>query len=457
MSEPIKTKLLVWCRTNLQRPQILRSGLWRPCAEPALDTMSTAQQQKQHAETSIPHAYCAPTLPGSVARSIPPSHGPTSSRSASVCNANVEIPHLEAKHSVDTVANDSRDFLTERSMPWWLRRNPGQSSGTSSADTMDQHGYPPDPCPRIFSHVEHYSIDLFWSFLSDSFFIAGGFAYIALTVWDYCQARQTRTVGVEEGSDGSMGSSQYLYVFVDVIAPSVYLFNSMVDIHWTTRVQQQLRDQRKQDQTRENQPHDTMGFKDNTCTDDCDDSQKVELQYTAVPMTLRGFSFSSVSTIVEPRWSTPWWRKICKYAAHRRTVWAAVTFGVAASLAVVAALLRNNMLLGHHWSDVASSVDGILDACSDHIYIVSSLISLTGSRAASSRSTTTPLLVSPTPWYSDNERLENWGDILFLLGSLMDGCLYMRSDFVRARQLRQWRRSILQEAELHRKRDGVFA
>jgi hypothetical protein len=199
-------------------------------------------------------------------------------------------------------------------------------------------------------------------------------------------------------------------------------------------------------------------------------------------MTLRGFSFSSVSTIVEPRWSRPWWRKIFKHAAHRRTVWAAVTFGVAASLAVVGALLRNNLLWVHHWSDVISSVDGILDACSDHMYIVSSLISLTGSRAASTQSTTSSLLVSPTPWYSDNERLENWGDILFLLGSLMDaslsdfhlkgvlilpilssflwlldGCLYMRSDFVRARQLRQWRRSILQEAELHRTRAGVFA
>lgn len=102
------------------------------------------------------------------------------------------------------------------------------------------------------------------------------------------------------------------------------------------------------------------------------------------------------------------------------------------------------------------SVDSILDTVSDHVYIVSAIFSMTGKRHR-------PWLTQSDPNNSlnnDSDRLEDLGDLLFLMGSLVDatlsvfrlkhllllsifssvlwmvdGCLYMRSDIVKACKL----------------------
>jgi hypothetical protein len=130
---------------------------------------------------------------------------------------------------------------------------------------------------------------------------------------------------------------------------------------------------------------------------------------------------------------------------------AALTFGIAAGLAFLAVVLR--YFVGKDNNDVAA--DG-LDMASDHVYILSAVIAITGKRTRPWLSSSSP---GCTSMMNDSEPLEDMGDLLFLLGSLVDGsmwywmvqeqpawefisavlwlldaCFYLRSDIVMAEQ-----------------------
>ncbi len=294
-----------------------------------------------------------------------------------------------------------------------------------------------------FLYMGHYKVDLFWSMLSDSFFILGGLSYIVLTAWDYYIYKNTSS---NDDNNNNNNVTNRWYIAMDVIAPTVYLLNSIIDIQWAEAVRRRLLN--KQGMTKI-----------------WDDAR----------LQLRGLSFTSSSvtstydysneTDVRFCFGCTWCHRFRKYAAHRRTMMAAVSFGIAASLAVVAAILRNfyrstfqseydNVRETSPW---VGSADSILDALSDHVYILSALFSMTGKRHR-------PWLASLDPHTSlgnDSERLEDLGDLLFLIGSvsdatlsdlqlkhlallpilssifwMIDGCLYMRSNIVKACKLR---------------------
>jgi hypothetical protein len=283
----------------------------------------------------------------------------------------------------------------------------------------------------VVLYMEHYKVDLLWSFVSDSFFILGGVSYILLTGWD-CVLKWRQ--------DETTQKLNQLYIALDVFAPTVYLVNSIVDIYWAEYIRLQLRDKRGLTKIWED-------FR----------------------LQLRGISFSSTSVASDDdvddapsqQNTCEWWYRIRKHAAHRRTLAAAFTFGIAASLGVMAAVLRNWFVPSI--ADAAGldpwvyRIDGILDQWTDHVYIVSAIISMTGKRH---RPWFAPSDPSFTSWWSDSERLVDLGDLLFLIGSLMDaslsdfhldhlvlfpvlssllwmidGCLYMRSDFLKAAKL----------------------
>jgi len=103
--------------------------------------------------------------------------------------------------------------------------------------------------------------------------------------------------------------------------------------------------------------------------------------------------------------SVTFWARLRKHAAHRRTILAALTFGVAAFLAVMALM------------DVAGTSE-ICNMLSAHVYILSAVIACSGKR-------TRPWLYGDgrAVWHN-SETLEDLGDLLFLIGSLVDGILF---------------------------------
>ncbi len=69
------------------------------------------------------------------------------------------------------------------------------SSSTHSVDTLKQSPFfmlpkslpdiDDDSMNHVFEYLEHYEQDIFWSYLSDLFFIAGGLIYVYIALWDF--------------------------------------------------------------------------------------------------------------------------------------------------------------------------------------------------------------------------------------------------------------------------------
>ena len=319
------------------------------------------------------------------------------------------------------------------------------SSSPSSQRTAPRPRFLPDTedssMRNVLSYVENSQQDLYFSLTSDLFFLAGGVAYIALSVGSAMM-----------GEDP--GKQQLWYAVLSWLAPIVYFMNSLVDLKWALQVKERtvlkkemvdswaycrrvLLDE--EDSLQERVRELTVDFRDSPrifCSDD-------------------NHIISNVcASLLSPVYSL--WTRIRKHAAHRRTVLAALTFGIAAFLAVMALV------------DVKGSGD-VCNKLSVHVYILSAVVACSGKR-------TRPWLVMTTaytsPRYvphglayrflSNPEMLEDLGDLLFLIGSLVDGilsdehfddnnpgwsilsaclwfmdaCLYLRSDVIMLAQQR---------------------
>jgi hypothetical protein len=256
---------------------------------------------------------------------------------------------------------------------------------------------------QVFNYIDKYRTDLKFSFLSDSFFLVGGLGYVIMAAWDCWKP----------------GSIHWLYRTVELGAPIVYLFNSVVDVMWAVGAQERHKVKRRMEDT----------WRDWRVL--LDDDQSEESQEP--PAT----------TSLKKRFE--WMSRLRKHAAHRRTMLAAFMFGVAAIFGVVSVLAS----YFHNHPASALFFQNFFDAVSVHAYLLSAIIAVSGKR-------TRPWLGRPS--IRNPETLEDLGDLLFLIGSFvdvalsylsfdndkpgwplfssilwfLDACLYLRSDFIMA-------------------------
>jgi hypothetical protein len=234
---------------------------------------------------------------------------------------------------------------------------------------------------HVFAYIEHYQEDFFWGFLSDSFFLFGGIAYVALSLWDYI----------------GWNASSLLYKSLMVLGPLVYLVNSIVDIIWANRVSRRFKVRRRMQRLWNES---SSGSTTTLPTRPEDDAT---LQTDPVSITrLVCLPVLWCSTTVSAQC-----HKIRRHAAHRRTVLAALSFGAAALAAFIAVLID--------YSDGAELASDLCNNISIHMYIVSAVISVTGKR-------TRPWLAQRS-CLDNHENLEDLGDLFFLIGSVVDGVL----------------------------------
>lgn len=249
----------------------------------------------------------------------------------------------------------------------------------------------------VFAYIKNYEQDLLWSFSSDFCFILGSTLYLLLACCEFFQ------------KDVSYCS------LLELLAPLAFLFNASVDIQWATQVRQRHQVKKAMKQT---------------------------------------FDQSSDKNSTQETTGLRWWQRIRIHTAHRRTVYAASTFGIAAFFALVSVLLDYGLM-----EDTRSWYSILFDGASDHMYMVSALIAISGRRTR--------------PWFApesqycgsilnEPETLEDIGDFLFLVGSLLDAFLddihkdgvpifgivsavlwfvdalfYLRSDFVMAHRVNE--------------------
>eukprot|EP00977_Amphora_coffeiformis_P019799 scaffold7467_cov187-Amphora_coffeaeformis.AAC.4 len=262
---------------------------------------------------------------------------------------------------------------------------------------------------KVSSYIQQYREDVYWSFLSDTFFIAGGICYVLLAV---PALNETPSV---------------FQTILEFVAPIVYLLNSCVDVKWAQIAKERSRARNEMTET---------------------------WSYWRIMLETETDSNNNTNNINADRNQQPWYIRLRKHAAHRRTSLAAWTFGIAAYFSVLAVVSPycEALPLSEFWSDTA-------DALSVLFYILSAVISVSGKR-------TRPWLsISPDEnglqWLDSPETLEDLGDILFLVGSivdcvlcfatfdddrpgwamtsailwLVDACLYLKSDFIQSRRM----------------------
>lgn len=270
---------------------------------------------------------------------------------------------------------------------------------------------------KVSRYIEEYQMDVYWSFLSDMFFVTGGICYVLLSV---LVLNETASVH---------------HTILEFVAPSVYLLNSCVDVKWAQNIKDRSRVKNELTETW-NYWRILLGK---------DDDSTVQQDETKTDLASQDNGGKS---------HPPWYIRLRKHAAHRRTLLAAWTFGIAAYFSVMAVLvpLCKNLPLYQLWASV-------LDALSVLFYILSAIISVSGKRTRpwlSIRANESGLL-----WLQNPDTLEDLGDILFLIGSIVDGvlcfakfddnqpewalmssilwlvdaCLYLKADFVLARRM----------------------
>lgn len=311
---------------------------------------------------------------------------------------------------------------------------------------------------HVLAYVDHCELDLAWSTLSDSFFFVGGIAYVALSGFDLWAPQPQFADGV-------------LYSFCSVFAPVVYLLNSIIDVKWARSIYARRSAQRSMT----DHWHDWRVMLDLDDDDDNDDdvvdgeespdgrpSDAVHLEGLGYRLhePLDEIPNGDNATAPAPgrqrrRRLPPWLDRLRRHAAHRRNILAALTFGLAAVLAVVAVCIEYVQL------DAAAQTAVALDAVSVHIYVISAVLSVSGKRT---RPWLSPTCCSPSvPLWSSPEGLEDLGDLFFLVGSLvdavlcdwafgidlpgwamcssllwlLDALLYLRSDFIMAANLKR--------------------
>jgi hypothetical protein len=267
---------------------------------------------------------------------------------------------------------------------------------------------------QVFNYIDSYRSDLSYSFLYDSFFIIGGLGYVVMATWDCLKG----------------DSSHWVYRTLELAAPMVYLFNSIVDVIWAIGVQQRYKVKRRMEDT----------WRDWRVL--LDDEQSEDVHEPPPTLGPPGSSTNNNNNNNNFQWIT----RLRKHAAHRRTLWAAFTFGVAAVMAV-ASVCAGYFVSTHPTSALA--LQNSFGAVSVHAYLLSAIIAVSGKR-------TRPWLGRPS--LRNPETLEDLGDLLFLIGSsvdvvlcdmsfdddkpgwplfssilwFLDACLYLRSDFIMA-------------------------
>ena len=219
----------------------------------------------------------------------------------------------------------------------------------------------------VIEYMDYREHDLLFSVTSNSMFIAGGISYVVLSIWH---------------TDNYYG--------LDLIAPLVYMVNAVVDIIWARKIVELGKVKRKL----------AHGW----------DEWRVAAGET--PLTNSTDAQPITTPYVNPELSKhqqPWYHRLYKHAAHRRSHLAAFTFGLAAWFAVCQVVVQRYLPDSEHISDTCGQL-------STHIYLISAIVCIIGKRNR-------PWFQGFTQLFNSPNALEDLGDVFFLVGGCLDETL----------------------------------
>ena len=206
--------------------------------------------------------------------------------------------------------------------------------------------------------IDHGDEDHSYSVLSNCFFLAGGVAYLTLSLWD-------------TNSLIPRGSGLMVNNILAALGAFLYLFDSVIDIHWALAVQ-----------ARQNQEFRVQDLNDITPVDDSEDD----------------FMNSKNNTMDENK---TLFHHARKQSCLSYALLSALCFGIASFLAVL------------DWCTASFNMHRLLpfSSLSTHTYLVSALFAVSGERRQQ---------WCRTFLLRDADMLGNLGDLFFMVGSVMD-------------------------------------
>jgi hypothetical protein len=348
-------------------------------------------------------------------------------------------PYVSLDASFDLDGSDATSVSTA---------DDGVSSLSSAASTAAMRLQRPTSLPdtddtsmkQVYTYLNQYEQDLRWSTLSDLFFIVGGFGYVILSFFDVL---------------APASGNKPIYVLFNVCAPTVYLFNAAIDLRWAGSIRER-KGKRKQMKGYWNDWR--LMIDPPIDSDDCNalhqDNTERDGNASQANDCERQLPLTDERVM-------PWYKRLRRHAAHRRATFGAATFGIAAAIGLAAVLIEyvdDERLDFAGISSLEASM--LLDTVSVHVYAFSAVVCLSGKRQRPTLNSSVP---ASSPWTSP-EVLEDVGDLLFFVGSvvdlvrcdyafddghhpawsmfssllwLLDAMLYLRSDYVMFESLKQ--------------------
>ena len=292
----------------------------------------------------------------------------------------------------------------------------------------------------VAAAIISHDADVHWSIRSNAFFVTGGLIYLIATSWDWnIYSTPYEAKGVIDDLHNVLNTPQYIfYQLLWIMGPFVYLLNSFIDVKWAL-LQRQRDAQEKESSSLRRSHLEAILMNSNVSSPSEQPLQSHHHQHSKRKRHLRINAVLKRPKILL--------RRMRKHIGHRRQLGAATTFGIAAGLSVIAALLGllvtdgSDSIVSQDSKDMLSIWVGWLESGSIHMYLVSAMLALwrspwksssgsTGTSTDSSTAATTILAANNsasvnnnnnnTPWYSRTESLETLGDIFFGIAAMVD-------------------------------------
>lgn len=251
------------------------------------------------------------------------------------------------------------------------------------------------------THTDDPYSDVTWSILSNAFFVSGGMLYIVGSAWDW----KLQGASVDEGMQ------QLLYKSIYVLGPLVYLLNAVVDVAWAVKSNKK----NKQRRAMVNPRFSGQNTVDAVSSDDkaAEIAANMSLLEGKEADLAHGRPTGARKNLkIRPEKIV---RRLRRHFGHRRELSAATAFGIAAVLALAAAIID---LLQPYNDQTVGQLFGV----SVHMYLVSAIFSMPCGRKGAASSDAPD--ATKLRCQENAESLETFGDAFFGIASIVDVILF---------------------------------
>jgi hypothetical protein len=284
------------------------------------------------------------------------------------------------------ITSSNKDFKT-----WKFTENDPNSYRYQSDDddrstSILEDSFEVNPMKEIEKNEMEDSF-LLQSTLSNTVFLVAGSFYLTVSIWDLKPPKNEVDIAA--------------YDIIAYLAPFTYLLNSFIDIHLANRIRMYRKLKRRETMYLQEQMVTMTNSFHNYNQNDNNNDPSLSSSYIIGEHPIKQKKKKSKR------------KRLRKFAAHRRDLSAAISFFLAAFASVLSVIAE--------WLGASDETLAGFDGLSVHLYMLSAVIAILGSRIFSKSENRCSFLLMNL---QDADTLETLGDLFFLIGSFVDSVLF---------------------------------